>query len=414
MTGSTFFFLNLWKNYFSKAFSQSSQRVRRKTRLHGRDFTDCTDDASLLVYVPKVRFVVKVCVVRDRPVFWRGSRQIGLYTQGKKHYASFMIIACGEALIDMVSEKDKAGREIYVPCPGGSPYNTAIAIGRILGAENGKRRTAFLSRLSRDFFGEILVRRLEQNNVSTALTARSGQNTTLAFVKVEEGKEPAYIFYTENSADRSLEPSDIPAELPAGTSCILFGSISLTMESSATTIENFIFRESGREGGPVISHDPNVRPLMIPNRSFYVNRFEKWVHASDIVKISSADFDFIYPGMGAEKGAEKLIGLGPRLVIVTFGEEGAASFFVREGTISRVNAPAFHPPVVDTIGAGDTFHGAFLSWLEENGRMFRKSLDALSENEIREALIFANKVAAIVCSRKGADPPLAAEIKAFQ
>ena len=55
-----------------------------------------------------------------------------------------MIIACGEALIDMVSEKDQAGRDIFVPCPGGSPYNTAIAIGRILGKENGRIRAAFL------------------------------------------------------------------------------------------------------------------------------------------------------------------------------------------------------------------------------------------------------------------------------
>ena len=215
-----------------------------------------------------------------------------------------MIITCGEALIDMVSEKDNAGRDIFVPCPGGSPYNTAIALGRILGKKKNLPQTAFLSRLSRDFFGEILVRRLEQNNVSAGLITRSNENTTLAFVKLETGKEPAYIFYTEGAVDRSLVPSDIPAELPAGTACIVFGSISLTMESSATTIENFILRESSREDGPVISHDPNVRPLMIPDRSFYVNRFEKWVRSSGIVKISSADFDFIYPGLGPEQGAE--------------------------------------------------------------------------------------------------------------
>jgi fructokinase len=271
----------------------------------------------------------------------------------------------------------------------------------------------FLGRFSTDFFGEILVSRLLQNNVSAELTARSDQHTTLAFVKLEDGKEPAYIFYTENSADRSLSASDIPAALPDGTDCILFGSISLTIESSATTIEQFIFREKKREGGPVISLDPNVRPLMIPDHSFYVNRFEKWVHASDIVKISSVDFDFIYPGLGPEKAAEKLLGMGPRFAIVTFGGEGAAAFFVRDNVIKRINAPAFHLPIVDTIGAGDTFHGAFISWLEEHGRMSRKSLGVLSEDEIREALIFANKAAAIVCSRKGAEPPTLAEIEAL-
>ena len=327
-------------------------------------------------------------------------------------YAFVMIIACGEALIDMVSEKDHAGRDIFVPCPGGSPYNTAIAAGRILGLEKNRPRTAFLSRLSRDFFGEILMRRLEKNNVSPALITRSNENSTLAFVKLEEGKEPAYIFYTENAADRSLASEDIPAELPAGTNCVLFGSISLTMEPSATSLENFILREKEREEGPVISHDPNVRPLMIPDRLSYVNRFEKWVRSSDIVKISAADFDFIYPGIGPEKGAEKLLGMGPRLVAVTLGAEGSEVFVTRNGILKKIHAAAFHFDIADTIGAGDTFHGAFLSWLEERGKLSRKTLDTLTETEIREALLFANKAAAIVCSRKGADPPTLAEIEA--
>ena len=324
-----------------------------------------------------------------------------------------MIIACGEALIDMVSKKDDSGRVCYIPCPGGSPYNTAIAAGRILGNEQGRPRTAFLSRLSNDFFGDILVQRLEQNNVSAELITRSNEHTTLAFVKLEDGKEPSYIFYTEGSADRSLDSADIPDILPAGTDCILFGSISLTMEPSASTIENFIVRESGREEGPVISFDPNARPMMIPDRASYANRFESWVRSSTIVKISSEDIDFIYPGLGPDKGAEKLLAMGASLVAVTLGADGAAVAVVRDGAVKRITVPAFHCPVIDTIGAGDTFHGAFLSWLENNSRLSRPALTFLSEQEIREALIFANKAAAVVCSRQGADPPTLAEIQRY-
>jgi fructokinase len=144
-----------------------------------------------------------------------------------------MIICCGEALVDMVPEKNTGGRDVYVPCLGGSPYNTAIAAGRLLGKTKGKNRTAFLTRLSRDFFGQELAENLERNNVSTELVARSDQTTTLAFVKLENGKEPAYIFYTEGAADRSLEPGDLPPKLPPETTCLQFGSISMTMESSA-------------------------------------------------------------------------------------------------------------------------------------------------------------------------------------
>ena len=323
-----------------------------------------------------------------------------------------MILACGEALVDMVPGIEAENPDTYIPCPGGSPYNTAIALGRILGIKNGLCRTAFLSRLSVDFFGEALVRCLEDNNVSVELITRSEENTTLAFVKLEKGKEPAYIFYTERTADRCLAPENIPQVLPENINCILFGSISLLMEPSASSIEKFIIRESEREE-IVISLDPNVRPIMVKNHITYLNRFENWVRSSSIVKISSADIDFIYPGLNINAAGEKILGLGPRLVIITLGAGGARAVINREGIVKNIDSPAYALNISDTIGAGDTFHGAFLAWLENNKCMSRSTLAVLQENEIRQALIFANKAAAIVCSRKGADPPTLEEIQAF-
>jgi fructokinase len=70
-------------------------------------------------------------------------------------------------------------------------------------------------------------------------------------------------------------------------------------------------------------------------------------------------------------------------------------------------------PVVDTIGAGDTFHGGLLSWLEFRGKMSRKALGELTEEELRAALLFANKAASLVCTRRGAEPPSMAEVEAL-
>ena len=194
-----------------------------------------------------------------------------------------MILCCGEALIDMVPSG-----EVYRPCPGGSPYNSAIAIGR-LGVP-----VSFIGRLSRDFFGETLIKRLEENGVKTDMIARSDQTTTLAFVKLAQGEEPQYAFYTEGSADRSLSLQDLPEKLPAKASCILFGSISMTMEPIASTIESLVKRESANL---VVSLDPNVRPVMIRDKETYVRRLEGWISSSTIVKISGADMDFVYPNL---------------------------------------------------------------------------------------------------------------------
>lgn len=328
-----------------------------------------------------------------------------------------MIICCGEALIDMIRVsvpgfKDKEG---YMPLPGGSPYNTAIAIGR-MGVP-----VKFLGRFSTDFFGETLLKRLKDSNVDEDLILRSGLNSTLAFAKLEKNKEPQYVFYTEGTASCSFSTNDLPPRLPAETRCIHFGSIALTMEPIASAIEALIFREATRksidqmDGAPVISFDPNIRPFMIKSRSAYIERFERWIAASNIAKISLIDFESLYPKLDSEKALRKILAMGPRLAICTLGPKGALAMLRRnDGSITRASAPAISLPVVDTIGAGDTFQGAFLSWLEINGKMSRSGLANLSEDELNEALIFANKAASIVCSRSGAEPPTRKEVESLK
>jgi len=326
-----------------------------------------------------------------------------------------MIICCGEALMDMARTQVPGLGEGFTPHPGGSPYNTAIAIGR-LGTP-----VKFLGRFSTDFFGEILLKRLRESRVGEDLIIRSGLNTTLAFVKTEKSKEPQYVFYTEGTAGPSLSTEDLPSKLPADTKCILFGSISMTMEPIASAIEFLILREGSRkstdqmDGAPVISFDPNIRPFMIKNKAAYIDRFEKWISSSTITKISSDDFAFLYPKMDTSKALRKVLTMGPRLAICTLGPKGAqASLRRNDGSITTVNAPVVNLPVMDTIGAGDTFHGAFLSWLEMKGKMSRSSLANLSETELYDALFFANKAASIVCSRRGAEPPTLREVQALK
>jgi fructokinase len=322
-----------------------------------------------------------------------------------------MIICCGEALIDMARAQIPGLGDGFLAHPGGSPYNTAIAIGK-LGVP-----VKFLGKLSTDFFGEILVKKLRECHVEEDLLIRSSQSSTLAFVKLEKGKEPQYIFYTNGTADRSLQTDDLPQKLPQDTKCIIFGSISMTMEPIATAIETFILREGSRkstdqkDGAPVISFDPNIRPFMIKDRAAYTAKFEKWIASSTIAKISVEDLAFIYPKLEPEKALKKVLAMGPWLAICTLGPKGALALLRRnDGSIIRVSAPVVDLPVADTIGAGDTFHGAFLSWLEIKEKMSRSALANLSETELYDALFFANKAASIVCTRRGMEPPSRREV----
>ncbi|MDR1869430.1 MAG: PfkB family carbohydrate kinase, partial [Treponema sp.] len=182
-----------------------------------------------------------------------------------------MILCVGEAVIDMVQTHAAGLGEVFLPLPGGCAYNTSIAISR-LGVPS-----AFLGRLSTNFFGEMQITRLWQNNVKDNLIIRCVQNPVLAFINVEEGREPEYAFYEEGTADRLLSPEELPA-IPDDATCMVFGSISMAMEPIASTIESIIMKEA--ENKKVIAFDPNIRPFVIKGRASYLKRFERWVGAS--------------------------------------------------------------------------------------------------------------------------------------
>ncbi len=101
--------------------------------------------------------------------------------------------------------------------------------------------------------------------------------------------------------------------------------------------------------------------------------------------------------------ARTLLERGPSVVLLTDGDRGVV-VLTRAAT---VDVPVPSVAVVDTVGAGDAFGGAFLArWVERGlGRRDLADTDAL-----REAVSLAIEVAGITCMRAGADPPHRAEL----
>ena len=308
-----------------------------------------------------------------------------------------MILCCGEALIDFVPLPEAGG---YKPCPGGSVYNIAVGLGR-LGTPAG-----FFCKISTDFFGDQLLNYLNENGVDTVLCPRSSDPTTLAFVSLPgEGQEPRFMFYANDTADRLLAADELPA-LPEAVKALHFGSISLVMEPGATALETLMHRECGRR---IISLDPNVRPGLIANQEAYRRRFEGWISLVDIVKLSRADFDYIYPDQDMEEVITGWFMQGISLCIVTLGAEGSAGYAAAGATAF---APTPRIKVADTVGAGDTFLAATLSYLAQNGFLDqREQIRTLTSAELAVSLSYAGRAAAINCSRQGANPPYRYEME---
>ncbi|WP_243368805.1 carbohydrate kinase family protein [Microvirga solisilvae] len=311
-----------------------------------------------------------------------------------------MILVCGEALIDLFIGAPSPTGLSAEAVAGGSPFNVAIGIGRL------GRSSGFLSTLSQDSFGTFLAGKLADAGVTPAYIQRCPNPTTLSVIATSASGEPQYSFYAPDAADRALEPEALPSQLPSDVKAIAAGSYALGVEPIASAIETLLKREAGSR---VISLDPNVRPRVVGDLKAYRERFERLLAHATIVKASDEDIHMLYPDADLVAAAQTWLKLGPALVIVTRGAEGPLAAF---GS-SVIERPAPRVEVVDTVGAGDTFHAGLLSWLDAYDRLTPESVANLDEAQVTEALDFAAAAAAIVCTRRGANPPTWDEVIRF-
>ena len=79
----------------------------------------------------------------------------------------------------------------------------------------------------------------------------------------------------------------------------------------------------------------------------------------------------------------------------------------------RVEMPGEPITVTDTVGAGDSFMAGLISGLAQLdalGAAARERLHDLMPNKQHALAAYANRAAAITCSRQGANPPASAEL----
>lgn len=304
-----------------------------------------------------------------------------------------MIICCGEALIDFIPTKSGMA---YRPCPGGSILNIAVGLGRM------QVPVGFLSRLSTDLFGDILSDHLTRNQVDLGYCPRKQGQTTLAFVSLGEGasQEPQYAFYAEGAVDREMTQEDLPETFEEGVKALHFGSISLVLEPGASALEALMRRESRNR---ILTLDPNVRPIVIQDWDAYRARFEHWLSLIDVLRLSQADLAHLYPGKPITSLLPGWFDAGVSLIILTQGAEGASAY-TKPGGQTFVPTPKVE--VKDTVGAGDTFFSAVLTYLYDNDLLDnRKAIAEMNSAQLTACVTFAVKAAAINCMREGANPP---------
>ncbi len=301
-----------------------------------------------------------------------------------------LIVVAGEALIDLIVLAD--GR--LVPAPGGGPYNTARAVAR-LGVP-----VAWIGGLSSDRFGRMLETGLVRDGVSLDHVQRTDLPTTLALAELDEHGVAAYRFYVDGTSAPAVDIGPLQAGLPAATRAVHLGTLGFVLEPMATTLESLA---ATLPDDVILMVDPNCRPSITADPDGYRARVARVMERTDVVKVSADDLAYLQPGVPLPEAVARLAGDGDRVVLLT---DGGRSVTVHAGGANHV-VPVPRVRVVDTVGAGDTFGGAFLAAIVRAGVGRAGLHDARSA---LDAARFAVRASAMACERAGADPPTLAEL----
>ena len=301
-----------------------------------------------------------------------------------------MITVMGEALIDIIVDPDGEVTSVV----GGAPLNTARTLARL------GESVAFLGGVSSDAFGRRIHRLLTSDGVAMALPDLVEQPSTLAIAQIDEHGAATYRFMMEGTSAAAVTPELAVAAISPDCTAIHVGTLGLVLQPLADAAVAVVAAARPEQ---IVMVDPNCRPSVMTSSEVFDRTLTAVLTRADIVKVSGDDLAFMSPGVDPLIAATQLQARSGAVVLFT---DGANSVWVITGA-ARVELEVPKVPVIDTVGAGDSFSGGFLAYLSQHG-LHR---DSVSQIEVLTAAAeFGIQVAGITCQRAGAQPPFVHEL----
>ena len=286
------------------------------------------------------------------------------------------VVGLGEVLWDMLPEGKKLG---------GAPANFAYHAGQLLGLENA----IAVSALGEDELAEETVAALREHHLN-CLLPRVPYPTGTVQVTLDAQGIPSYEIKEDVAWDNIPFNEDIAA---AARSCraVCFGSLAQRNTVSRSTIQRFL---DATPDDCLKVFDINLR------QQFYTKEIiQESVRRCNILKINDEELELVgrmfgCPGLDAEGKCRRILDkYSLDMLVLTCGTNG--SYVFAQGNVSFQETPRVQ--VADTVGAGDSFTGAFVASI----------LGGMSAAEAHRVAV---QVSAFVCTQNGAMPKLPAEL----
>ncbi|MEO7446818.1 MAG: carbohydrate kinase [Humibacillus sp.] len=301
-------------------------------------------------------------------------------------------LVIGEALVDAVTDAS-GGLTEHV---GGSPANVAFGLATL------DHPVDLATWIADDERGRRIEAVCRERGVALTPGSHGASATSVAHATLDATGGATYVF----DLDWQLAPlADLTAYGHVHT-----GSIAAVLEPGGAHVRDALRR--ARESGATVSYDPNARPTLMGAPADARRVIEEAIAAADLVKLSDEDVEWLCPGETLEQVIGAWGALGPAVVVVTRGGEGALLRVTATGELQALPAPRVD--VVDTVGAGDSFMAGLVSGLLDAGLLGgeegRRALRAANLADVAPAVHRALRTGALTVARAGAHAPGRADL----
>ena len=276
------------------------------------------------------------------------------------------VIGLGLAIVDVVLRvermpdwDDPRGLLDFALADGG-PAGTACFVASTFGL-----RTGFVDTVGADELGQHRRRSLERAGVDTSrLVPREGPEDHVVVVYVDASTGERVFSFRRGFLSRPLDAAELDRDY-------LSSARFLHVDGSHSEAALAAARWMKQSGGTVVLDAAATRHKVLEPARALVAETDVLICGSGFAPMLTGESDLWHAGRAA-------LELGPRVVVQTEGAEG--SYTVARD--AEFHTPAFEVPVVDTTGAGDTFHGAYLvglarGWGLERCASFSSAVAAL-------------------------------------
>lgn len=287
------------------------------------------------------------------------------------------VVGIGEALWDILPE----GKKI-----GGAPANFAYHVSQF------GLQSQVVSAVGDDKLGNEILENFGEKGLNV-LIDKVEYPTGVVQVQLDAEGVPCYDI-KENVAWDNIPFTDRLERLAKRTCAVCFGSLAQRNVVSRQSINAFLDAMPNGKGQYKI-FDINLRQGFY-TKEILCNSMEQCnilkINDEELVTVSRM---FGYPGIDLQDKCWILIAkYNLEMLILTCGVNG--SYVFTPGKVSFVETPTVQ--VADTVGAGDSFTGAFIAAI-------------LKGKSVSEAHQLAVNVSAFVCTQNGAMPELPENLK---